>query len=201
MNTKLQYAIALTGSIGSGKSTLVSLLSLYGFKCVCADTISREMLEKHASEVIEYFGDGIVENGEISRKKLGEIVFSQDSKRKALESILHPHIRDEIFKQALVLEKSKTWYFLDIPLFFEVGGKETYPVARSLVIYIPEKDAIGRIMCRDGLSEEEALARLHSQIPIEEKCRLADDVIGNDSDLRALQHRLEKYIKSLPNIK
>lgn len=92
------------------------------------------------------------------------------------------------------------WYFIDIPLFFEVGGKEAFPVARSLVIYTPANKAIERIMQRDKLNFEEAKMRLDSQISIEEKCRLADDIIGNDGSLRALQQRLESYLKSLPKL-
>lgn len=83
--------------------------------------------------------------------------------------------------------------------FFEVGGKETYPVARSLVVYTPKDKAIARIIKRDNLSLEDATARLEAQIPIEQKCRLADDIIGNDGDLRSLQQRLESYLQSLPS--
>lgn len=199
MSSELKCAIALTGSIGCGKSTIVSVLGLYGFKSICADSIAHQMLESHSDEVIEAFGRDILdENGKIMRKKLGAIVFSDDKKREILQNILHTHIKDEIFAKASALEKFKQWYFIDIPLFFEVGGKATYPVARSLVVYVPEKKVIERIMKRDNFSLEEAQTRLKSQISIEEKCRLADDIIGNDSDLRALQQRVESYLRSLP---
>lgn len=194
----LKYAIALTGTIGSGKSTLVSLLSLYGYESICADSISHQMLEAHGNEVIESFGNEIVENGKISRKKLGKIVFANQPKREILQKILHPYIQKEILAQAQRLEQKRVWYFLDIPLFFEVGGKDVYPVARSLVVYTPAKKAIERIMKRDNLTEQEAKARLAIQLPIEQKCRLADDIIGNDGDLRALQQRVESYLRSLP---
>ena len=196
---ELKHAIALTGSIGSGKSTLVNFLALYGYKSICADTISHQMLEKHSAEVIEAFGEGITnKNGVIERKKLGAIIFASPKEREKLESILHQYIYQEKHAQAKELEKKGVWYFLDIPLFFEVGGKEAYPVARSLVVYTPVKEAIERVVQRDNLTLEEAKMRLEAQMSIEEKCRLADDIIGNDGTLRALQQRIESYINSLP---
>lgn len=197
----LTHAIALTGSIGSGKSTLVNLLSLYGYQSICADSIAHEVLDECSAEVIAHFGDRILDNsGKIERKKLANIVFASAIERKKLNSILHPQIQMQIFAQAWQLEEKKMWYFIDIPLFFEVGGKEAFPVARSLVIYAPANKAIERIMQRDKLNFEEAKMRLDSQISIEEKCRLADDIIGNDGSLRALQQRLESYLKSLPKL-
>ncbi|WP_276891496.1 diaminopimelate epimerase [Helicobacter japonicus] len=194
----LKHAIALTGSIGSGKSTLVNFLALYGYKSICADKISHQMLEKHSAEVIEAFGEGITnKNGVIERKKLGAIIFASPKEREKLESILHPYIRQEILTQAKELEKKGVWYFLDIPLFFEVGGKDTFPVARSLVVYTPAKKAIERVMQRDNLTFEEAKMRLGVQMSIDEKCRLADDVIGNDGTLAILQQRIESYLASL----
>ncbi len=129
---------------------------------------------------------------------LGNIIFASSSKREELQAILHPHIQKAILTQAQQLEEKKVWYFIDIPLFFEVGGKEAYPVARSLVIYTPKAKAIERIMKRNNFTFEEAKARIDAQMPIENKCRLADDIINNEGDLRTLQHNAESYIQSLP---
>lgn len=195
----LNHAIVITGCIGSGKSTAVSFLMLYGYDCVCADKIAHSVLIAQKSSVVEAFGEGILNaQGEIERKKLGEIVFANPQKREILESILHSHIRDEIIKQALVLEKKQVWYFLDIPLFFEVGGKDTYPVKRSVVIYASLEESLRRIMQRDRLSMAEAQARLNAQMPIEQKCALADDVIDNSQDIKLLQRQVESYLQSLP---
>ena len=199
MDKQLRYAIALTGSIGSGKSTFVSLLSLYGYQSICADSIAHKVLEEHSAEVIAYFGNEILQSDNtINRKVLGNIIFASSSKREELQAILHPHIQKAILTQAQQLEEKKVWYFIDIPLFFEVGGKEAYPVARSLVIYTPKAKAIERIMKRNNFTFEEAKARIDAQMPIENKCRLADDVINNEGDLRTLQHNAESYIQSLP---
>ncbi len=157
------------------------------------------MLEEHSAEVIAYFGNEILQSDNtINRKVLGNIIFASSSKREELQAILHPHIQKAILTQAQQLEEKKVWYFIDIPLFFEVGGKEAYPVARSLVIYTPKAKAIERIMKRNNFTFEEAKARIDAQMPIENKCRLADDIINNEGDLRTLQHNAESYIQSLP---
>lgn len=193
-----QHAIALTGSIGSGKSTLVSFLTLYGYQSVCADSIAHQVLMEFTSQVLAHFGKEVSDGyGGVSRKKLGDIVFSSESKRKELQNILHPEIKRRIYEQAYKLELSKTWYFLDIPLFFEVGGKVEYPVNRSVVVYVPREQALQRIMQRDGLSLYEAELRLNTQMDIEEKCRLADDVLRNDGDLKTLQRNLETFLHTL----
>lgn len=193
-----QYAIALTGSIGSGKSTLVSFLTLYGYQSVCADSIAHQVLMESASQVLAHFGEEVSDgSGGVSRKKLGNIVFASESKKQELQDLLHPEIKRRIYEQAYKLELSKTWYFLDIPLFFEVGGKTEYPVNRSLVVYTPKEQALQRIIQRDGLSLQQAQLRLNAQMDIEEKCRLADDVLCNDGDLKALQHNLEAFLQTL----
>lgn len=193
-----QHAIALTGSIGSGKSTLVSFLTLYGYQSVCADSIAHQVLMESTSQVLAHFGEEVSDGyGGVSRKKLGDIVFASESKRQELQNLLHPEIKRRIYEQAYKLEPSKTWYFLDIPLFFEVGGKAEYPVNRSLVVYTPREQALQRIIQRDGLSLQQAQLRLNAQMDIEEKCRLADDVLRNDGDLKALQHNLEAFLQTL----
>ena len=195
---QLKYAIALTGSIGSGKSTIVGLLKHYGYESICADSIAHKVLQECASEIIACFGEEVGDGkGGIIRKNLGNVVFSSEERRKQLEEIIHPRVREQILAQARELEAQKTWYFLDIPLFFEIGGKDAYPVARTLVVYTTPKKAIERIMKRDNFTFEEAQLRLNAQMSVEEKCRLADDIIGNDGDLRSLQQRVDKYIQSL----
>lgn len=193
-----RYAIALTGSIASGKSTLVSFLTLYGYQSVCADSVAHQVLAESTSQVLAHFGEEVSDGyGGVSRQKLGNIVFASESKRQELQNLLHPEIKRRICEQACRLESLKTWYFLDIPLFFEVGGKAEYPVNRSVVIYTPRDQALQRIIQRDGLSLCEAELRLNAQMDIEEKCRLADYVLRNDGDLKALQCNLEAFLRTL----
>ena len=108
MDKQLRYAIALTVSIGIGKSTFVSLLSLYGNKSSCADSIAHKVLEEHSAEVIAYFGNEILQSDNtINRKVLGNIIFASSSKREELQAILHPHIQKAILTKHSSLKKRK----------------------------------------------------------------------------------------------
>ncbi len=210
----LQYGIALTGCIGSGKSSVASLLKLHGYKVICADTIAHEVLESCAGEVLTRFGEGILQedsikqdfadktgskatNTTIDRKKLGALVFGDEKARKDLESILHPKIQERILTQAKELEKSCVPYFLDIPLFFESGAKTRYPVAFVAVVYAPRELCLARVKKRDNLDEKSINARLDSQIDIEKKRELADFVITNTNGVRELQNAVEDFCTHL----
>lgn len=191
----LKYAIALTGGIASGKSTTASLLRLYGYFVICADSIAHKVLETCKNKVLEAFGSGILsENGGISRARLGEIVFKDSSKKAILEAILHPKIKEEILKKATKEEAKKTPYFIDIPLFFEANN---YPISKSLLIYATKELQLKRLMERNNLSKEAALARVESQMPLDEKLKLADFVIKNCGSLEELQKEVESYLKTL----
>lgn len=190
MNFK--YAIVLTGGIGSGKSTVASLLKLYGYEVVCADTIAHEMLEQSAKEVVAAFGEGILEQGKIHRKKLGEVVFGNKEKKQKLEGILHPKIKAEILRQAEILESKKVPYFLDIPLFYET---QNYPLSEVLLIFVPQNTQIQRIQKRDGLELEAIQARLSAQMPLDKKKKLASYVIDNSGGLEDLQREVERYLQ------
>ncbi|WP_066387530.1 dephospho-CoA kinase [Helicobacter himalayensis] len=210
----LQYAIALTGCIGSGKSSVASLLKLHGYKVICADTIAHEVLESCAGEVLTRFGEEILQedsikqdfadktgskatNTTIDRKKLGALVFGDEKARKDLESILHPKIQERILTQAKELEKSCVPYFLDIPLFFESGAKARYPVAFVAVVYAPRELCLARVKKRNNLDEKSINARLDSQIDIEKKRELADFVIINTNGIKELQSAVEDFCAQL----
>ena len=96
-----KYAIALTGGIATGKSTVASLLALNGMRVIDADTISHEILDASYEWVIDEFGQEFVNNKKVNRAKLGSIVFSDDDAKKKLEDFLHPKIRSEIEKRSI----------------------------------------------------------------------------------------------------
>ncbi|RAX52879.1 dephospho-CoA kinase [Helicobacter sp. 11-8110] len=190
MNFK--YAIVLTGGIGSGKSTIASFLKLYGYEVVCADSIAHTLLDQSTKEITEIFGNEILENNKINRKKLGEIVFSSKKSKETLERILHPKIKEEILKQAKALESKKIPYFLDIPLFYETNN---YPFKEVLLVFVPKEIQVQRIQKRDRLESQAIQARISSQIPLEEKKKLANYIIDNSGDLENLQKEVEKYLQ------
>ena len=185
-----RYAVALTGGIGSGKSTTSSLLRLYGYNVICADEISHQMLEKCKEEILISFGKGVLE---VSRKRLGEIVFKDKEKRKTLEDILHPKIKEEITRQARELDKQEIPYFIDIPLFFET---KNYPIKEVLLIFVPKEIQLQRLIKRNHLTAQEANERISLQIPMEEKKKKANYIIDNSKDLENLQREVEKYLQN-----
>ena len=194
---KFPNAYVITGSIASGKSTVVNLLKERGFSVIDADVIAHEQLEICKGEIVREFGEQILdEAGKIDRKKLGAIVFSEPKKLKILEQILHPKIKGEILSNASQLESLGQVYFVDIPLFFE--KKERYAEFKNVaVIYAPKELLLSRLMSRNALSLEEAKARVELQMDIEQKKKMAKFVIDNSSDRENLKLELEKFLKQI----
>jgi len=185
-----EKAIALTGGIGTGKSSASAILSLFGFRVIDADKIAHSVLDSKANEIAQIFGkEFILSDGKVDRKRLGKIVFADKELRRELESILHPSIREEIEKASLEQERLGKPYLIDIPLFFERGN---YPIDRVITVYAPKELQIERIMKRDSLSKDEALQRIDAQMDIEEKRKLATWVIDNSGSLKQLQNECER---------
>ena len=194
---KFPNAYVITGSIASGKSTVVNLLKERGFSVIDADVIAHEQLEICKREILEVFGEQILdEAGKIDRKKLGAIVFHEPKKLKNLDQILHPKIKAEIFFKASQLESLGQVYFVDIPLFFE--KKERYAEFKNVaVIYAPKELLLSRLMSRNGLNLEDAKARVELQMDIEQKKKMAKFVIDNSNDRENLELELEKFLKQI----
>ena len=191
---KFPNAYVITGSIASGKSTVVNLLKERGFSVIDADVIAHEQLEICKGEIVREFGEQILdEAGKIDRKKLGAIVFREPKKLKNLERILHLKIKAEILSKALHLERLERVYFIDIPLFFE--KKERYAEFKNVaVIYAPKELLLSRLMSRNALSLEDAKARVELQMDTEQKRKMAKFVIDNSNDMEHLKLELEKFL-------
>ena len=194
---KFPNAYVITGSIASGKSTVVNLLKERGFSVIDADLIAHEQLEICKGEIVREFGEQILDGtGKIDRKKLGAIVFNEPKKLKNLEQILHPKIKAEIFFKASQLERLGQVYFVDIPLFFE--KKERYAEFKNVaVIYAPKELLLSRLMSRNGLNLEDAKARVELQMDTKQKREMAKFVIDNSSDMENLKLELEKFLKQI----
>jgi dephospho-CoA kinase len=187
-----EYAIALTGSIATGKSTVASLLALNGMRVIDADTISHEILDASLSWVKESFGDEFIKGSKVDRAKLGTLVFADGEKKKLLENFLHPKIRAEIEKRSIKQDSFKFPYLIDIPLFFE---NNAYNIKESVVVYTPKEIQLERFMKRNGYSQEESLSRIASQLPIDEKKERATWVIDNSKNLKHLQQEVEDFVE------
>lgn len=193
---ELKNAIAITGGISTGKSSVCNLLKLYGYSIIDADTIAHNTLYCLHDKVVLAFGDGILDsNGNIDRKKLGEIVFSNPQKKEILQSILHPMIRNEILSRAEQLERYSKVYFVDIPLFFEV--KERYSINKVLLVYTPKEIQLNRLIKRDGIDVDLALKKIQSQMDIEAKKLLSTYIVDNSKDLSYLQLQIEAFLKTI----
>lgn len=174
--------IGLTGGIATGKSTVSSMIADFKIPVIDADQIAREVVEigkKSYHELIRVFGPQILQaNQMIDRKKLGEIIFTDQTKREQLNNIIHPAIRKEMQrKKDYYVNLSVKSVVLDIPLLFESELEEF--VDKIIVVYVDESIQLKRLMKRDHLSKKDALKRIDSQMPTSEKIKLADVVIDN----------------------
>ena len=190
-NDLFKNAIALTGGISTGKSTVCNLFKLHGFLTIDADLIAHRLLDENSDKIASMFGEKYVENGKVIRKELGKIIFSNEENKLKLEALLHPLIENEIIKESKIFEEQNKPYFVDIPLFFE---KMRYPIPKSLVIYTPKNIQVQRLMKRDNIDENEAKLKISNQMDIEEKKKLADMVIDNSQNLKHLQAEVERII-------
>lgn len=189
-----QYAIALTGGIATGKSTVASLLGLNGLRIIDADTIAHRILDENTLWVVERFGEEFVKNGKVQRSALGKVIFADPAAKKELEDFLHPKIRAAIEAESEKQDRLGYPYLIDIPLFFETAS---YPIKTSVVVYTPKALQLERFMKRNGFSEEESLRRIESQMDIEEKKARATWVIDNSSNLKHLQRECEQFVETI----
>ncbi len=192
-----EYAIALTGSIATGKSTVASLLALNGMRVIDADSIAHQILDDSLAWVRETFGEEYISGSKVNRAKLGSYIFSHAEAKKKLEEYLHPKIKEEIERQSTKQESFKFPYLIDIPLFFENAN---YPIKESVVVYTPTEIQLERFMKRNGYSREESLKRIASQLPIDEKKKRATWVIDNSKNLKHLQSEVEKFVQEIKKI-
>ena len=193
---QFKLANVITGSIGSGKSTVCEILREHGFEIIDADSIAHEQLNLCASEVAAEFGDEVLSGGKIDRKKLGALAFKDAEKLKILERILHPKIRLEILSRAAKLESADRTYFVDIPLFFE--RRDAYKeFSRVAVVYAPKDTLISRVMKRNGLSYDAAKHRVELQIDIEQKRAAANFTIENAGDFENLKNETLKFLSEI----
>lgn len=189
-----QYAIALTGGIATGKSTVASLMGLNGLRIIDADAISHRILDENSGWVAEHFGPEYVDKGKVIRSELGKRIFSDPEAKKELESFLHPKIRAAIEAESEKQDRLKYPYLIDIPLFFETNA---YPIAHSVVVYTPKELQLERFMKRNGFSREESLRRIESQMDIDEKRSRATWVIDNSANLKHLQAECERFVENI----
>lgn len=188
--------IAITGNIASGKSEAEKILSEHNFPVIDTDKITHFLLENSA-EVKEkirknFSGHDIYdENGMISRKKLGKIVFSDQKLLKILENIIHPEVIKEINK-FFEQNKNEKYAFVSVPLLYEANLACLFD--RVILIYTNDEIREKRLTENRHYTKEEAQIRMSAQISQDKKTELADFVIYNNSDLENFAEQLRKFI-------
>jgi len=191
--------VGLTGGIASGKSTVANMIRNLGIAVIDADVIAREVVEVGQEayyKIIETFGDGILqEDRTINRAELGAIIFNNEDKRKALNNIVHPAVRAKMNElKTEYIKKGEKVIVLDIPLLFE--SKLTHLVEKIIVVYVDREVQVKRLMERNGLTLEEAEARIHSQMPLSEKIPLADAVLNNNGTIVETTEQLKSILQT-----
>ena len=182
--------IGLTGGIGSGKTAVCSIFSELGVPVIDADIVARQVVEpgQAALKLIQMtFGDGVITaSDQLDRARLRTIIFSDPTKRKKLEAILHPAIQTEMLRQAKAL--NHPYCVFAIPLLIE--AKQTDMVDRILVIDAPDELRRQRIKARDQLNDHEIDAIFSAQLTREARLSQADDTIYNHADLNQLRSQV-----------
>ncbi|MBX7143239.1 MAG: dephospho-CoA kinase [Oligoflexia bacterium] len=199
--TDMTITIALTGSIGSGKSEVASLFQRWGAAIVDSDVLAREVVKPGSlglRRVIQHFGDKfLLADGTLDRKRLGNHIFNNPSQRLTLEGILHPLIQER--SQQEISQACKAGVKLVvcvIPLLFE-SGRDLSQFSAIVLVRAPEELLIQRVMARDGISKELALAKLSAQMPQEQKATRATHIIDNAGSPADLERASRPIFDSL----
>src|SRR5699024_1852040 len=193
--------IGLTGGIASGKTTVSDYLKKQGYVVLDADAYSKKTTAKNGPAIpaiIEAFGADIVdEAGELDRKKLGSIIFNDADKRRELNEIVHPLIREMMnADEEKYIQKGHV--LLDIPLLFENGLNERCDYV--VTVFVDRDTQIKRLTARNDLTVEEAEARINSQMPLTEKVQKSDFRLDNNGTVEMLYEQIDRFTEDLESM-
>lgn len=199
------YVVGITGGIATGKTNVTDALKHAGAQVVDADEISRALTREGGSAlpaILAAFGESVFADANpahlvLDRKKLGALVFSHAGKKAQLESILHPRIIDACRRE--ILASPQAVVFLSAPLLYECGMESM--CHEVWCTYIPPCEQLQRLMHRDQSTRQDALARMHSQMPAEEKKNRSDLVIhtggSREESARQALHAYQRLLQRL----
>jgi len=192
--------VGLTGGIATGKSTVSQRLKARGIPIIDADVLARQVVEPGTSglaRIVKAFGEQILQHdGSLDRKKLGSIIFNDESKRRLVNSIIHPAVRRAmVWGVLLCWIRGEKLCILDVPLLIE--GPLWKWVGKVVVVYCASDIQFARLMSRDQSSREDAASRLNSQLPMSEKLKYADEVVDNSGTLENLDIQVNQLLTKL----
>ena len=195
------YRIGLTGSIATGKSTVTNMLKELGAFVIDCDKMARDVVApgtRGLAKIEAAFGkDAVAADGSMDRVYIGDLVFRNPEMKKRLENILFPLIFEALDEELLRLEREGAMpvVFLDMPLLYEV--KYDSYVDEVWLVYVPFEVQLSRLMKRNGYTKEEALLRIHSQISVDKKKSLAQQVIDNSGTLEDTKEQVRSLWERL----
>ena len=188
--------IGITGSIGTGKSTVSNYLISKGYSVVDADKISKGAYNIGSNgykAILEVFGVEILNsNGEVDRKKIKKIVFDNSNMLQRLNMAIHPIIINEIEKEIEILLESQNVVFLDAPLLIETELHKK--VDKIIFVGCDKNEQINRIIKRDKITADMAISIINSQMSIDEKLKFADYIVYNNSTIENLYSQVDEII-------
>ena len=194
--------LALTGGIGSGKSTVAQFFAERGASIIDADAISRQLMEpgqQVLAHVVETFGDHLLdETGRLDRQALADVVFNDDTAREQLNAIVHPAVRAESSRQreaALAADPDHAVIIQDIPLLVETGQAETFDGV--IVVQTDHDTRLQRLTETRGMSPEDATARIAAQATDAQRAAIATWVIDNSGALDATEAQVDTVWRQL----
>ena len=189
--------IGLTGGIASGKTTVSNLFKISGVQVIDADLVARQVVEKGTvglSALVNRFGEAILNtDGTLNRTELGKRMFSEEEIRSEVNDILQPLIRQEIISRMQAYkDQGKTLIVLDVPLLFEMHYENLCD--DIIVVAVSVETQIARMEKRNGYTRQEALERIQSQMPLEEKVKRATIVWSNEGTLQELEQKVHQWL-------
>lgn len=188
--------IAVTGSIGSGKSTAIRILKKLGYKTFSVDEMVREINSRKdiVEKIGELFGsEMILKGGELNKIKLRELIFASKECREQLNLIIHPEVVKEMRK--VLADHFEETIFMEVPLLFEVGLEKLFD--KTLVVRCSEILQVERVMKRDGVSREQAQNSVSSQMSVEEKAKRANFVVSSEMGIERLEEEIKEIINEI----
>ena len=184
--------VGLTGGIGSGKSVVGNFFTELGIDVIDADHVSKNILDENKSAkklFVEHFGDKFIDkNNNINRALLRDEIFKDENKKEALESIIHPLVREEIFN--FIKNSQSIYKIVMVPLIYETNSQDFYD--KILVVECSEENQINRASKRDNKTNDDIMNIIKNQATSEQRKSIADEVINNDSSLNELKNQVIK---------
>lgn len=191
--------IGITGGIASGKSTVVAEIRKHGYQVIDADQVVHELQEKGGKlyqALCNWLGTDILqENGELDRKKLGQLIFSSKDMLEKSSRLQNGIIREELARRRDELAKTQKVFFMDIPLLIEHDYMEWFD--DIWLVHLDEKTQLERLVMRNHFSKEEAKKRMASQMSTEAKKPYADKLLDNSGDLTELKAQIHQLLQEL----